>query len=302
MRFRISMAVAGAVHVGVVLLVATRSAPIAVSPPPPEELVPILVDLFTEAPALLPAEPVAVPAAVAAAPAPAGPAAPRKAKGPLAVAGAGRGDIAASGGAGEGAGLVPGGSDAPAGSAPPTPVPDRALPPPLLPLAVQAPAAVLMAPLGATQAAAGLTAGAQVVATAQSAADGKGPSRGHGTLRITVEQDGSVSAVSVSGVGWEAAAQAIRAALAGRRLRVPSGARGVVISLALDAAVSYVPAVLTGEARAAAVGFNGAVGGVEDNHHGFHPGAANMAVINPTALLPLRRRSVKVEILGEQAR
>ena len=50
------------------------------------------------------------------------------------------------------------------------------------------------------------------------------------------------------------------------------------------------------------MGFDGAVGGVEDNHRGFHPGASNMAVIDPAALLPLRRRTVKVELVGEQAR
>jgi hypothetical protein len=301
------MAVAGAGHACALLIVATRPPPIAASPPPPEEVVPILVDIFTDAPALLPPVPqtppeaVAAPAAVAAAPA-ATASAQRRAQGPAALAGEGRGDTAPPAGAGEGVGLASTAPDAPAGSAPLNAVPDRALPPPLLPLAVQAPAAVLVAPLGAAQAAAGLTAGAQVVATAQRAADGKGPARGHGTLRITVEQDGSVSGVVVSGVGWEAAAQAIRAALAGRRLRVPSGARGVVISLALDAAVTRVPPVISGEARAAGVGFDAAVGGVEDNHRGFHPGASNMAVIDPTALAPLRRRSVKVELLGEQAR
>jgi hypothetical protein len=75
-----------------------------------------------------------------------------------------------------------------------------------------------------------------------------------------------------------------------------------VITLSLDAEVTRVPPVLTGEARAKPMGMDNAHGGVEDNHGGFGVGAPNMAVIDPTLLAPLKRRNVKVELVSEQAR
>jgi hypothetical protein len=145
-----------------------------------------------------------------------------------------------------------------------------------------------------------------MMATAQRVAEASGPAQGHGTIRITVEEDGSVSSVVASGTGWEAAAKALRAALTGRRFHVPKGARGVVISFAVDARVTRVPPVLTGEARAQQQGIaaDGWVPPPTDDEHrgGFHPAAPKMAVINPFALLPIPRRVVKLDALGEQPR
>src|SRR5262249_51378185 len=134
----------------------------------------------------------------------------------------------------EGAGAAPAGgagvSASPTGgsSAPAPDAPEKAIPPPLLPRAIQAPRDVLETPLGAKATGAGLTAAAQVMGTVQRLAGGDGaPRNAHGTLRIIVDADGTVSSVTTTSASWAGVAKAIRAALAGRRLRVPRGAHGV---------------------------------------------------------------------------
>ena len=199
-------------------------------------------------------------------------------------------------------GELPGSS--PAAAATVAAVPDM-LPPPLVPRALHAPAAALGGPLAAPEGQADMSASAQARATVQRVAEASGPAQGHGVIRITVDEDGSVSGVVVSGTGWEAAASAIRAALAGRRFHVPSGARGVVVSFIANAYVTRVPPVLTGEARAQPMRSGAAeemAPPTDDEHRGFHPAAPNMAVINPLALLPIPRRVVKLDSLGEQPR
>jgi hypothetical protein len=198
---------------------------------------------------------------------------------------------------------LPGSS--PAAPATAVAVPDR-LPPPLLPRALHAPAAALGGPLAAPEGQADMSASAQVRATVQRVAEAKGPAQGHGMIRITVDEDGSVSGVVVSGTGWEAAANAIRAALAGRRVHVPTGARGVVISFLADAYVTHTPPVLTGEARAQsmrlAVPAEMAPPTDDEHRGGVALPAPNAAVIDPRALLPIPRRVVKLDSLGEQPR
>jgi hypothetical protein len=193
----------------------------------------------------------------------------------------------------------------PAASATAAAAPDR-LPPPLLPRALHAPAAALGGTPAAPEGQADMSASAQVRATVQRVAEAKGPAQGHGVIRVTVDEDGSVSGVVVSGTGWEAAASAIRAALVGRRVHVPRGARGVVIAFLADAYVTRTPPVLTGEARAQPMrsGVPAEMAPPTDDEHrgGFHPAAPNMAVIDPRALLPLPRRVVKLDSLGEQPR
>jgi hypothetical protein len=306
-RRRLSLAAAGAVHALGLLVLAIRPpsvAPPRVAPYDEEtialEIVPEVAVTARESPA--PPEPPLQPApGTAALPASS-----------LVVARVASGAVPSDDPYGEGAAALQGhgpGAGAPAsadavGSASANPPRDRALPPPLRPLAVQAPMAALGGPLGVAPAA-----GSEVMVAVRSAAERSGPAQGHGVARITVEEDGTVSAVTVSGVGWEAAGQGMRTALVGRKLRVPKGARGVVVALSLDAQVTRVPPVLTGEARARAMAPDTALGGADDNHGsmkdnhgGMFPGAPNMAVIDPTLLLPLKRWTVKVELVSEQGR
>lgn len=313
-RLHVTSVIAAAFHGLAAVLLATRPAPRHPPPAAPDEPIAAFdVELDTAAAATArapePPEPGEAPAIGAAArpfPEPRAPLHP-----PAARARETSAEPIVEGGDGHpGAGTVdaPGSGErqgsSPAAAATASVTPDS-LPPPLLPRALHAPAAALGGPLAALESQTGTSASAQVRATVQRLAETSGPTQGHGTIRITVEEDGSVSSVVASGTGWEAAAQAIRAALAGRRLRVPKGARGVTISFAADALKTRVPPVLTGEARADPVGFGG--GGktsapTDDEHRGFHPAPPNMAVINPLALLPIPRRVVKVELLGEEPR
>ncbi len=123
-------------------------------------------------------------------------------------------------------------------------------PPPLLPRAEHAPREALEAPLAALATQGVSSVAAQAMGTVRRAVERGAPRQGRATLRVTVDEDGTVSSVVASGGDWEGVARAIQAALAGRRLRVPAGAHGVVISFAASATVTRVPAVLTGEARA----------------------------------------------------
>jgi hypothetical protein len=294
-RHRVSLALAGALHALGLLFLAARPSPIVPPPIVPEDVV---VELLTEVAVSVPESSTQLVPPTSSLPgAPAVPAGAPIAARRSAAAGAaddpyGDGAVAIDGAR---AGSGPPVSEAPSAAA--SPPRDRALPPPLLPLAVRAPLAALAGPLGAVPAV-----GGEVMVAAQKAAERSGPAQGHGTVRITVEEDGTVSGVMVSGAGWEAAGQGLRAALAGRKLRVAKGAHGAVITLSLNAEVTRVPPVLTGQARAQAVGMDAPHGGVEDNHSGFHPGASNMAVIDPTLLAPLKRRNVRVELVSEQAR
>ncbi len=294
------MRVAGAIALGghALALLATRPPPHAPEPPPvvpslpPEPFAEIAVEVdpVPELPAArLPSEAPAPPPEIASPlPAP-----PHRASMAPGIAKAGPGESPSAPGAG-GDPLLPVATAAlPAVAASITARPD-ALPPPLLPLAVHAPPAVL-GELAAPEGASPTSASAQVSGTVQRVAQTGGPRQGHGVLRITVGEDGTVTGVSASGTGWDAVASAIRAALAGRRLRVPSGARGVVISFAIDAMVTRAPPVLTGEARAHPSGLGG------DAYRGADTGALNMAVIDYRALLPIERRVVKLQALGEEA-
>ena len=141
--------------------------------------------------------------------------------------------------------------------------------------------------------------------TVRRVAERSAPRQGRATLRVTVDEDGTVSSVVASGAGWEGVAQAIQAALAGRRLRVPAGAHGVVLSFAASATFTRTPPVLTGEARATPM-IPGVPAGMEpptdDTHRGLHTPPSNMAVVSPLALLPLARHGVTVELVGEQLR
>jgi hypothetical protein len=215
------------------------------------------------------------------------------------------GDALAAGSTLDVRGAVPAeGAPAPSVAPAVTATPDR-LPPPLVPRALHAPAGVLELPLAALQGPSGTSAAAQVSAAVQKGADQRGPAQGRTTIRITVEGDGSVSSVTASGAGWEAAAAAIRAALSGRRLRMAAGAKGVVLALAVDATTTRVPPVLTGEARARPLNAGPGdmtVPPIYDDHSGLHPGALNMALIDTTALLPIPRRVVKVQVVSELPR
>jgi hypothetical protein len=190
-------------------------------------------------------------------------------------------------------GPVAGSGAAVATAAPP---PD-ALPPPLVPRAVRAPSAVLDEPLAQRAAAAGLGAGAQVIGAARSVADAKAPSRGHGSIDIETDAEGNVVRVTSTSPSWEAFARELQAKLAGKRLRVPPGARGVAVRLAVSADVTSTPALLTGEKKAEPCR--------RPEHQRDQAGRADVVLdvgcVDWTALVPLPRRRTSVSVAGERS-
>ncbi len=66
---------------------------------------------------------------------------------------------------------------------------------------------------------------------------GASPARGHGVVRVIVDDDGTVAGVTTTSASWTNSARALRAALAGRRFPAPGG-QGVVISYLVEADVT----------------------------------------------------------------
>jgi hypothetical protein len=286
--------------------VMTTGAPPAAPSPAAAGAPPDTLDIEWSAPPepTPPAEPLDAPAARPGAGLPRRPApATRVAAAPAGGLGALAGP-AGDGPVGDAPGLEQAPGASPSAAVTSTALPDG-LPPPLMPRAVRAPRGVLEIPLATRQGQTGTSASAQLMATVQRSADAGGPPGGRGTIRVVIDADGSVSSVTATGVGWEEAARRIRAALGGRRLTVPKGARGLVVSFAAEARVTRAPAVLTGEARAqpARAGTpEWAAPPTDDNHRGAAVPPPNMAVIDALALVPLPRRVVTVVLLGEEPR
>jgi len=295
-RMRVTATTAVVLHALALAFAATEKAPPPSADPAAVELDPIEI---VEAPTplrALPVEPAVAPVATTGAPSPV--ARPRVAAHARAPGASSGGAAAAEASSSEEA--APGGTGltlSPETSAASAPAPD-ALPPPLLPRAVSAPWSVLEGPLAARSAGLGLSTSSQVTATVQRVAQSEAaPANGHGMVRITVEEDGTVSGVTTTSPSWAALARALRAALAGRRFRAP-GRHGAVLSYAVDAVLTRAPALLTGEKRATASpdGVGSQQGGMSVDK------APQMAVIDYQALLPVLRHVVKVELLREDPR
>lgn len=179
---------------------------------------------------------------------------------------------------------------------PPVSAPPDALPPPLVPRAIPAPSAIFGSQFSANDNAPPASGGAQIIGTVRAVAEQSAPRNGHGTIRVEVDGTGAVVRVTSSSPSWAAAARSLQASLAGRRLRVPSGGRGVILLFSVDAEITKAPPVLTGEAKAAPCSAEkkdqvGRVGGLPE------PGC-----IDVLALLPLPRHRVTVKLAGEQPR
>jgi hypothetical protein len=298
-RFRVTAPIALVLHALLLAFLVTRRAPLP-EPVVPASSEPIAVELDLGE-ARSPKAPPLVETPERAAKA-ARPERPRRAGVVRPPAPASTGDDGGHEGAGPGAPAASAtGISAPpaAGESAVAPAPPAdALPPPLLPRAVHAPRGVLEAPLATTRTSPDWTASAQVMGTVQRLANGAGaPRNAHGTVCVVIDEDGAVSDVTTTSASWTAVAKAIRAALAGRRFRVPKGAHGLFVSFAVDAYETSAPAVLTGEARAEPMLEDEVPQGGSRSH-----APPRMAVIDPRALLPIKRHVVKVELLGEEPR
>lgn len=143
----------------------------------------------------------------------------------------------------------------------------------------------------------GLTASGPIVAAARVAAGAMtAPAEGSTTLSINVGADGSVNSVTANHDAWKTTANALRSALAGRRLRVPTGAAGVSVELRVDARVTNAPPLLTGEDKVKPCSQGRgrlAWGGSPDTT------PAPTGCIDVLSLMPLRRRQVSVALLRE---
>ncbi|MFO0756663.1 MAG: hypothetical protein U0359_09240 [Byssovorax sp.] len=182
--------------------------------------------------------------------------------------------------------------------------PDK-VPGPLLPLAQRAPAAALAAPLASSNGPSAASAAGQAMVAVRLSAEKAAPARGRGTIKVSVNADGTIAGVTSSGVGWDAVARLIQAALAGRRLRVAPGSGGALITFAVESSTTSAPALLTGDARAEparAIADGPMAPPTDDLHGGYATAAPNMAVIDGRALLPTTRKLVKVQLVGEQPR
>jgi hypothetical protein len=302
-RFGATTLIAAGLHALAFALMTTSKAPPLVLAPAPRASEPIAIEMDAPPAARTPEVPRKEEPPEPAAPAPRSPQSRRAAVAPAPLSPSPV-ETGGDDGAGEiaGSGATPGGSTVTAappaagGSASGAAVVEP--PPPLVPRAIHARRDVLEAPLAAGNTSAGLTASAQIMGTVQrlSSSD-EAPRNGHGTVRIVVDEDGNVSGVTTTSPSWSAVARAIRAALAGRRFRVPPGRHGVVISIAVDARMTSTPAVLTGETRAEPMAENEVPRGSSAS-----TAAPRMAVINPLALLPVLRHVVKVQLLSEEPR
>lgn len=302
-----SLALAAAAHLAALAWLAGRApsdgpAPGAPVPPPPSFEISLV-----EEPALPPSPPDAAPPPNDAPPAPAAAARPRQAAAPLAAE------------------ASPPGAPAPAAEAPPalsaagseaaaprnfslgSPTPafawgERAALPG--PRAEPGPAAAALAALrdalAQSERARGLTTSGPIVDAARAVANAAAaPAEGSTTLTVDVGADGSVSSVAAGNGAWRATADALRSALTGRRLRVPSGASGVSVALRVDARVTNAPRLLTGEEKVKPC----------NQGKGRHPwpgspdtAPAPTGCVDADALVPLRRRLVSVTLLRETPR
>jgi hypothetical protein len=187
------------------------------------------------------------------------------------------------------------GSDPISSPAPPASAPADALPPPLVPRPIRAPAAVFGARIDARDGVSPSSGGAQILGAVRAVADKGAPRNGHGTIRVEVDATGAVTRVTSSSPSWGKVARSIQAALAGRRIRVPSGGRGLAITVAVDADVTNVPPLITGEAKAAPCSR------VETDQVGRLGRLPDPGCVDWLALLPLTRHRVSVKLVGEQA-
>lgn len=216
---------------------------------------------------------------------------PARSRGPAEAPAEGHGDVDV----GDGAAWAPA-ENAGDVAAPPAAKADT-LPPPLLPRAERAPSAVLEAPLAERTANLGLGAGGQVLGIARTVAGAAAPQRGHGTISIETDANGSVTRVGSTSPGWEAFARDLRAKLAGKRLRVPPGARGVIVRLAVNADVTGAPPALTGESKAVPCRPQER----ERDQAGRIDVVLNVGCQSWQSYVPLPRHRVSVSIAGEQA-
>jgi hypothetical protein len=163
-----------------------------------------------------------------------------------------------------------------------------------VPRATPAPSAVFGAqsdPPGGTSAS---SSSALVLSTVRAVAKRDAPQNGYGTIRIEVDATGTITRVTTSIPSWDKALRSIQASLAGRRVRVPSSARGLVITLAVDADTTSAPRVLTGDAKSAPCST------IEKDQVGRITRLPEPGCVDVLALLPLRRHRVTVKLLSEQ--
>lgn len=173
--------------------------------------------------------------------------------------------------------------------------PPDVLPPPLLPRVTPAPSAVFGTTIPSRDGVSPSSGGAQILGTVRAVAAKGAPRNGHGTIRIDVDAAGAVTRVTCSSPSWDKVARAIQASLAGRRVRVPSGARGLAITMAVAADVTRVPPVLTGEVQAAPCSQ------IESDKIGRVGRLPDPACTDMLGFLPLPRHRVTVKLLAEQA-
>ncbi|MFT3766025.1 MAG: hypothetical protein QM820_10985 [Minicystis sp.] len=171
------------------------------------------------------------------------------------------------------------------------------LPPPLVPRAIRAPSAVFDGALPRPDTSGGTGAGSQIVGSARAIADTKAPRTGHGTVTIEIDAGGNVTRVGSTSPGWEIFARELQAKLSGRHLRVPSGARGVIVRLAVSADVTKAPAALTGEAKATPC----RPPERDRDQAGRADVILNVGCLDWNALVPLPRHRISVSLAGEQA-
>jgi hypothetical protein len=185
---------------------------------------------------------------------------------------------------------------APAASAPAASAPAAsALPPPLLPLVTPAPSAVFGTLMPSRAGVSPSSGGAQILGAVRAVAQQGAPRNGHGTIRIEVDAAGAVTRVTCSSPSWDRVARSIQASLAGRRLRVPSGARGLAITMAVDADVTRVPPVITGETKATPCSQ------LESDQVGRSGRLPDPGCVDALGFLPLPRHRVSVKLVAEQA-
>ena len=181
---------------------------------------------------------------------------------------------------------------------------------PLSPRPRELPGQALADPLAERARRAGLTAGAQVMSTVEAAAYSKTPRNGRGTIRIVIDDDGSVSAVSSTSPSWEPVAREIASSLQGRKLRVPARAHGlVVVTFAVHALTTRTPAAFARYAdeptdtRGAPVATAAINVETPEALRGASPSEAPQTVfVDPLAFLPLERHLVHVELVSEVPR
>ena len=172
--------------------------------------------------------------------------------------------------------------------------PPDVLPPPLLPRVTPAPSAVFGTTIPSRDGVSPSSGGAQILGTVRAVAAKGAPRNGHGTIRIEVDATGAVTRVTCSSPSWEKVARSIQASLAGRRIRVPSGARGLAITMAVEADVTRVPPILTGEVQAAPCSQ------IESDKIGRVGRVPDPACTDVLGFLPLPRHRVSVKLLAEQ--